>query len=218
MKIVSYEGIMRVATIIVGEIQTNCFAVWDRSKHAIVIDPGAEATRILALLKKNRLSVAAYLLTHGHMDHISALADMYDAMPAPIGLHGTDLEWAFDESNQMPPFYPAPKRPPEIARVLEDGQEWTDGGLTYRAISTPGHTPGSVCFFFPEQNILFSGDTLFAGSVGRTDLPGGNPRILNASLAKIARLSDNTVVYPGHGSATNMAHEKKTNFFMISRK
>lgn len=207
---------MHIETIIVGEIQTNCYVVWTESKQAIVIDPGAEATRILAFLEKNNLSVATYLLTHGHMDHISALKDMYEAMPAPIGLHSADIEWAFDESNQMPPFYLAPKRQPEIARVFKDKQEWTDGGLTYRVISTPGHTPGSVCFHFQEQDVFFSGDTLFAGSVGRADLPGGNSQVLSASLKKIATLPDNTVVYPGHGPATDMAHEKKTNFFMIS--
>lgn len=207
---------MNIETVTVGEFQANCFVIRAESKQAIVIDPGAEAERVMTFLKKNRLSVASYLLTHGHMDHISVLAEMYDAMPAPVGIHGADLKWAFDQGNQMPPFYSTVKRPPEIARVLKDGQEWMDADLTYRVILTPGHTPGSVCFLFPAQNILFSGDTLFAGSVGRTDLPGGNSRALSASLAKLAQLPDNTAVYPGHGPVTNIACEKKTNFFMQS--
>jgi len=207
---------MHIETVIVGEFQANCYVVWARSKKAIVIDPGAEAANILAVIEKNKLTVAAYLLTHGHMDHISALGDLHEAIPAPVGIHAADLEWAFDQGNQMPPFYGAPRRPSEIARVLEDGQEWTDTGLTCKVISTPGHTPGSVCFFLPEQNVLFSGDTLFAGSVGRTDLPGGNPRILSASLERISQMPDNTIVYPGHGPATEIACEKKNNFFLQS--
>ena len=207
---------MHVETIVVGELQANCFVVHGGSEHAIVIDPGADAARIIAVLEQRRLSVTAYILTHGHVDHVSAVGELYGAFPAPIGLHEADLEWAFRNSSQISPLYPAAKPPPGTTRALKDDQEWSDGGLTYRIISTPGHTPGSVCVLFPEQNLLFSGDTLFAGSVGRTDLPGGSSRSLSTSLAKIALLPDYTIVYPGHGPPTNIAHEKRANFFMQS--
>jgi len=205
---------MHVETIVVGELQANCFVVRGGSEHAIVIDPGADAARIIDFLEQRQLSVAVYILTHGHIDHISALGKLQGAFPAPVGFHKADLEWAFHDSNQMPPLYPALKCPPGTARVLKDGQEWSDGGLTYRVISTPGHTPGSVCFSFPEQNLLFSGDTLFAGSVGRTDLPGGSSRALSTSLAKLALLPGCTIINPGHGPPTDIAREKRTNFFM----
>jgi glyoxylase-like metal-dependent hydrolase (beta-lactamase superfamily II) len=148
------------------------------------------------------------------MDHISALADVYDAHPAPIGIHSADLKWAFDKQNQMPPFYDVPRKPAEIARTFEDGQEWTDAGLTYSAILTPGHTPGSTCFHFKAGGLLVTGDTLFAGSVGRTDLPGGNSRILSASLKKLSAFSGETIIYPGHGPSSSIAAEKATNYFM----
>ncbi|MFC1496840.1 MBL fold metallo-hydrolase [Verrucomicrobiota bacterium] len=205
---------MNIETIIVGEFQVNCYLVWGNSEQAIVIDPGAEAVKILAVLKKHNLSVAAYLLTHGHFDHICGLADLHEAIPAPIAMHHMDLKWAFNENNQMPPFYNIPNRPMKTDRLLEDGQELSDGGLSYNVISTPGHTQGSVCFYFPDHNCLFTGDTLFAGSIGRTDLQEGNPSQMEDSLKILTKMPDDISVYPGHGPASNMGHEKKTNLFM----
>jgi hydroxyacylglutathione hydrolase len=205
---------MHIETIVVGEFQVNCGIVWRDASQAIVIDPGSDPDAILALVRRERLTVCAYMLTHGHVDHISALADLCDAMPAPIGMHASDLSWAFSEANGMLPFYPPPRRPAEIARHLIDGQVWQDGGIECRVIATPGHTPGSVCLFFPADNVLFSGDTLFAGSVGRTDLPGGDARRLSKSLGRIAELPDHVSIYPGHGPVTDLAKEKRTNFFM----
>lgn len=205
---------MTIKNVVVGEFQVNCFVVFGDSKEAIVIDPGFDAASILALLDSEALTPVAYLLTHGHMDHISALAELYEARPAPIGIHDADLEWAFNETNQILPVYPTPSRPPEIVRRFEDGDEFEDGGLAYRVISTPGHTPGGVCFHFYNNNTIFTGDTLFAGSVGRTDLPGGDSRVLKASLDKLASLAESIKVYPGHGPATSIGREKKSNFFM----
>jgi len=205
---------MNIHTIEVGPIDANCFVVWDKTDEAIVIDPGYDAEKILSFLKANNLSVAAYLLTHGHFDHISALADMCDVCPAPVSIHNNDLEWAFDYRNSMLPLYPTPRRPEKVDRVIDDGQSWTDGGMLYKIILTPGHTPGGVCYHFPGDRILFSGDTLFEGSVGRTDLPGGDARVLSLSLAKLAKLPDTTAIYPGHGPDTVMAQEKRLNYFM----
>jgi glyoxylase-like metal-dependent hydrolase (beta-lactamase superfamily II) len=205
---------MHIETIVVGEFQVNCYVVWGHSDKAIVIDPGSDSELIMQFLRQKKLGIAAFLLTHGHMDHICGLADLYDASPAPIGIHDADLKWAFSRENQMPPFYGVPRRPAEIGRALNDGQEWADAGLTYKVISTPGHTPGGVCFHFESENCLFTGDTLFAGSVGRTDLPGGNSRILGASLKKLANLPPSSLVYPGHGLSSDIAMEKRTNYFM----
>ena len=206
---------MKVERIVVGAFQVNCWIVWDPvSARAVVIDPGSEAETILKFIQDRGLNIGCYLLTHGHVDHVSALPDLWDALPAPIAIHKADLDWAFTESNNMLPFYSAPKRPGEIQRLLVDGQTWDDHGLKYKVISTSGHTPGSVCFFFERENLLFSGDTLFAGSVGRTDLCGGDSRLLDESLKKLARLPDNVTVYTGHGPDTNIGIEKRTNYFM----
>jgi hydroxyacylglutathione hydrolase len=116
----------------------------------------------------------------------------------------------------MPPFYNAPGIKPASTFSLDDGISRKDAGMHYSIIHTPGHTPGSVCIYFKESSVLFTGDTLFAGSVGRTDLPGGNTRNLQASLAKLARLPDDTRILPGHGPETTIRVEKATNFFMRS--
>lgn len=205
---------MNIETIVVGEYQENCSVVWGKLNQAVIIDPGFDADLILNFIEEHKLEVAAYMLTHGHMDHISGLADLYEAKPAPVGLHSLDASWAFTELNGVSPFYPTPKAPEKIERSLEDGQVWEDGGMKYRVITTPGHTPGGVCFHFYDDDVLIVGDTLFAGSAGRTDLPGGDSRTLKNSLDRLAKLDDNLAVYPGHGPSTTIGHEKRTNFFM----
>lgn len=207
---------MKIETVVVGEFQVNCFVVSGGTDgRALVIDPGDHADRIGQALDAASLSVAAYLLTHGHMDHVSALAALCVDRPADVALHPADAQWAFTETNAMPPFYAAPHPPPDgVTRELADGQEWTDAGLTYRVIATPGHTPGGVSFYFPEAQALFCGDTLFAGSVGRTDLPGGDPRTLSTSLRSLADLPDETRILAGHGPQTTIGDEKRTNYFM----
>ena len=205
---------MTIKTIVVGEFQVNCSVIWGDDKQAVIIDPGGDIETIIACIDKEGLQVAAYMMTHGHMDHISGLAALHAARPAPIGLHPKDREWAFTELNQMLPFYGTPDKPTRIERDLEDGQIWEDGGMTYSVIETPGHTPGGVCFCFSDGKALIVGDTLFAGSVGRTDLPGGDSRVLSQSLKRLTTLEESLTVYPGHGPTTTIGHEKRTNFFM----
>lgn len=205
---------MHIECLTVGPFQANCYIAWGSERRALVIDPGADAETILACLDAHRLDVAGYLLTHGHMDHIAALADLSVKRPAPYAIHALDLKWAFSATNQMPPFYPVTRRPAGQLRTLEDGQTWTDGALTCAVIGTPGHSPGSVCFHFPESHVLFSGDTLFQGTVGRTDLPGGDGRLLAQSLRKLAHLPPETRIVPGHGPETRLADELRTNPFM----
>ena len=207
---------MKIRTLAVGDFEANSYFVSDAGGHTLVIDPGAEPNRIARVLRDHNLSVIVYLITHGHMDHISALAALEREFPAPVGIHPADANWAFGGLNQMPPAYDIPTKPRNLERALSDNQEWTDGGLHYRVLATPGHTPGCVCFHFPEENALFTGDTLFAGSVGRTDFPGGDDRLLTESLAKLARLPNDTAVFPGHGPQTTIGQEKATNPFLRS--
>lgn len=204
---------MQIRTLALGRFEANCYVVAD-DRHALVIDPGDEAARVAGLLRDERLTVAAYLITHGHVDHLSALSELEQTFPAPVAIHPADGQWAFGDANQMPPWYGAPNRPRQPLRALADNQDWQDYGLRYRVLATPGHSPGCVCFHFPGERTLFTGDTLFAGSVGRTDLRGGNEDLLAASLARLTALPDDTVVLPGHGPRTTIGQEKKTNPFL----
>ena len=207
-------GAMNIECLTVGPFQASCYVAWGPEQHALVIDPGADAQAILACLNAHGLDVACYLLTHGHMDHIGALAEVSDKRPAPYALHALDLKWAFGPLNQSPPYYSVPRRPAGTLRTLEDGQTWTDAGLIYTVIGTPGHSSGSVCFHFPADRVLFSGDTLFQGTVGRTDLPGGDGRVLTQSLRKLAQLPPETRIVPGHGPETRLAEEFRINPFL----
>lgn len=204
---------MNVETLVTGPIETNCFIIHEEGK-ALVIDPGSEASRIEAALAERGLEVLAYPITHGHADHIGALAELHGARPAPIGLHPKDLEWAFEPINNLGPLMDAPVRPEKVERLWAEGQTWVDGPFEYEIMETPGHSPGAVAIYFPALRVLFPGDTLFQGSVGRTDLPGGDPRLLTESLERLAALPDDTMVYCGHGPATTIGEEKRSNYFM----
>ncbi|MBN1557199.1 MAG: MBL fold metallo-hydrolase [Lentisphaerae bacterium] len=205
---------MNVDTLALGPFEANSYVLAGENRRALVIDPGAEADRLVRYLETRGLGVAAYVLTHGHIDHLSALPGLLARFPAPVALHPADAAWAFASRNTMQPFYPPPPAPLTVARELAEGQSWTDAGLTYRILETPGHTPGSVCLFFEQEQALFTGDTLFAGSVGRTDLTGGDSRALARSLKRLAALPDTVSVYPGHGPATAIGREKKANYFL----
>ncbi len=205
---------LHVEKVIVGPLEVNCWIIWNEQKKAIIIDPGYDADKILKVINDNQLSIAAYMMTHGHADHISALADIANQIPAELGIHPADAKWAFSMQNIIPPFYSYPKTPTMISRNFSDNQIYCDADITYKIIETPGHTPGSVCFYFENDGIIFTGDTLFKGSAGRTDFPGGNPRKLTESLKKLKELPDNTIVHSGHGPSSTIGYEKEHNFFM----
>ena len=207
---------MNIQQITVGPYEVNCAIVWGKEKRALIIDPGDDAADIEAVLQDRGLSVAAILLTHGHADHISALFDVWVAHPVPVYLHTEDEQWAFGESNQIPPHYPVPQKP-DIQFLHPEDIGSADGPIDFQEveiIETPGHTPGGVCYWFKDENICFTGDTLFKGSCGRTDLPGGNARVLSASLKKLAKLPPETRIVAGHGENTTIEHELKTNYFL----
>jgi len=205
---------MKIETLIVGPFEVNCLFIHGSDNHVIVIDPGQDAAHIIDHLNHAKVHVAAYLLTHGHCDHIAALSEVYAAHPAPVGMHTDDASWAFISANQFPPYYPPLLNPPPMTISVEDGGTIELAGLRISTISTPGHTPGCVCFHFVEGRVLITGDTLFAGSVGRTDLPGGDPRLLAQSLKKLRILPAVTRIYPGHGPDSTIGREIKTNYFM----
>lgn len=207
---------MPLERLIVGPIEANCYIVWEDPNRAIVIDPGGDPKDIAEFLEKNKLRVECYLLTHGHADHISALNYLLKRFPAPVGIHPADAKWAFQPANHILPYYPPPAEAPKefLTLPVDSKGLWSVGGLEVQVIFTPGHTPGGVCYYFPRLNILFSGDTLFQGSVGRTDLPGGNSRQLAESLKRLTQLPDQTTVYTGHGHYTTIGDEKKFNYYL----
>lgn len=204
-----------VETLTVGLFASNCFFLSPAgSNEVVVVDPGDDAARILETLARLRRRVAMYLVTHGHVDHVSALAEVALAHPAPIAMHPADASWAFTPRNSMPPYYPTPVAPPRIDIALHAGYRGSAAGLSFEVLETPGHSPGSVSFHFSDHALLFSGDVLFAGAVGRTDLPGGHAPTLLASIEKLTALPLDTVVYCGHGPETTIGEELRTNPYL----
>ena len=197
---------MQKLTIQTGSYEVNCTILHD-GDSAYVVDPGAEAERIIALLEERKLAAKAILLTHAHFDHIGAVPALQARYPGlPVYVDAGDMAMFGHPFNQLPPEYPLVARPEN----LRDAHE-LEG---FEAIDTPGHTPGGVCWHLAADRLLLSGDTLFAGSAGRTDFPGGSMSRLMESLAKLAALPDDTEVIPGHGPFTTIGREKATNVFM----
>ena len=202
---------MERTTIQVGTFEVNCTILSENGK-AWIVDPGNEASRILDLLAKVKLAPAAVLLTHAHFDHIGAVPSLQKTFAGlPVYVGNADRAVVCHPMNQLPPEYPAIKDVKDIrdAKDLKAEQD-----LEVEVIETPGHTPGGVCYYFENEKLLLSGDTLFAGSVGRTDLPGGDMATLMSSLQKLAALPDDTTVVPGHGMFTTIGGEKHGNPFL----
>jgi glyoxylase-like metal-dependent hydrolase (beta-lactamase superfamily II) len=208
---------MQISAITVGAFEVNCWVLMTPQRKAVVIDPGADAAHIDNYLAKHGLEVCGYLVTHGHMDHISALAALCERHRAPIHMHPDDAKWAFTEGNQMQPYYDVPTAPPAdlLHPDLTEIRRRTLFDIDFQILETPGHSPGSVCIYVPEITAMFTGDTLFAGSVGRTDFPGGNANQLQNSLRHMKEtVPVDTELHPGHGNTTTLAKEIKSNPFM----
>ena len=200
---------MERLTIQVGGFEVNC-SILSESGTAWIVDPGQEADRIIDLLAKKGLEPAAVLLTHAHFDHIGGIPRLVEKFPdLPVYVHEKDAPMIGHPLNQLPPEYTSFAKPSNLATL--DKLEVPEG---LEILETPGHTPGGVCYYFPKGKLLLSGDTLFAGSVGRTDLPGGDMATLMDSLRKLAALPDDTLVIPGHGMHTRIALEKNGNPFL----
>ncbi len=196
-------------TIEVGPYQVNCSIV-NACGKTLVIDPGAEASVILAALKRHAATLDAILLTHAHFDHIGAVNDLEKAFPGvPVYVGEKDIPVLTHPLNQCPPDYPAITKPTNLRAAEKEAL-----AFGCDVIETPGHTPGGVSYFFTDAKILFSGDTLFAGSVGRTDFPGGDMATLRESLRRLTALDDTTRVIPGHGPETTIGEEKESNPFL----
>lgn len=204
---------MNWEVLALGAFEANCTVLTDPGGDAVFVDPGAEAEALLVLLKDRGLTLRKILLTHGHIDHISALDGLLSACPVPVILGNEDIRWAFTAVNSFPPYVKVPSIPSGLEPV-SDGTRIRFGAVDFSVIATPGHTPGGICFYSESEKLVISGDTLFAGSVGRTDLPGGDWEALQVSLAKLMKLPADTVVVPGHGGLTDIGTELKTNPYL----
>ncbi len=209
----------------VGPLQCNCVILGDPdTRNAIVIDPGDEAARIRAVLEYHRLNVRWILQTHAHFDHVGAARPLAEQTGAPVALHPDDepLYARLHEQYALFGMIPIADAAP-IGHWLKDGEELSAGGVRLAVFHTPGHSPGSVCFHLgtppPEaEPLLFSGDTLFAGSIGRTDLWGGSMEQILASIKnRLLALPDDTRVIPGHGPDTTIGEERRMNPFLQER-
>ncbi|MCX7818004.1 MAG: MBL fold metallo-hydrolase [Kiritimatiellae bacterium] len=205
---------MRVIRLPLGPFETNAYLVAaPGSKQAVIVDPAAEPETIEQALRGEGWTLEAVLLTHGHADHVSAAGELARRHGVAVYLHPADAVWAFTEINQLPPWYSPPLPPPEPVRELTDGARLSLAGLEWRVLHTPGHTPGGVCFQVPCEQTVFCGDLVFQGSVGRTDLPGGDPEQLRASIRRLCELPASTRLWPGHGPPTTLAAELRFNPF-----
>ena len=191
---------MQMHTMALGAYQTNCYLAWgEGSDSCVVIDPGYEPERVLEQTKKLGKTVAAILLTHGHFDHVGGVRSIAADTDCDVYLCAEDLS--------MPPQMTA--GPLYYTHTYAEGDVLNIAGLSIRVLHTPGHTPGSVCLM--AEDTLFSGDTLFQDSCGRTDLPGGSWATILQSLKRLAKLEEDYTVCPGHGPATILAEEKRYN-------
>lgn len=197
----------------VGAFAANCYlAACPDTKEGVIIDPGAEGEEILRLVKNEGINIKYIINTHGHVDHVGANGDVKEATKAPLLIHVEDGDMCRKPHASLSIFAGKMKlAAPD--RLLEDGDILEVGTLTFQVIHTPGHTRGGICLKTGDS--LFSGDTLFAGSIGRTDLPGGSYRQIIASIKeKILPFPDETRVYPGHGPATTVGEERHSNPFL----
>lgn len=201
---------MRITSQTVGAFQENCYLVVDeRTDRAVLIDPGAEGERILRALALSGATLDAIWLTHAHIDHVGAIAAVRQLHEVPIYLHPADRP-LYDNAAWQAAQYGLPfESPPPPDRDLADGDVLNIGDSEFRVIHTPGHAPGHVVF--EGNGVVLGGDLLFAGSIGRTDLPLSDPRAMSESLARIASFEPELVVHPGHGPATTIGRELETN-------
>lgn len=199
---------------VVGPLDTNCYLVYcPGTLECAVIDPGAEAERIFPMIAEDNLRPVVIVNTHGHLDHVGANKDIKEKFQIPLSIHSADSS-LLDKIQQFElSFFLGAKESPPADRLLTHGDVIKVGRTNLRVIHTPGHTPGSVSLL--GDGILFSGDTLFCGGVGRTDLPGGSTRDLEKSIrTKILTLPAETIVLPGHGPLTTVGEEKESNPFL----
>ncbi|WP_174734137.1 MBL fold metallo-hydrolase [Mesobacillus harenae] len=200
-----------------GPLQTNCYIVSKSDGKCLIFDPGGEAEKAIQYITEKNLKPAAVILTHAHFDHIGAVDDLREHYTIPVYVHEKEAKWLLDPALNGSQFF----RVGELIRIkpadhiLAIEERLAVGGMEMEIYETPGHSPGSLSFYFPESGFVVAGDALFQGSIGRTDLPGGDHALLLQSIHdKLLSLPEETVVLPGHGPVTSIQHEMDANPFL----
>jgi hydroxyacylglutathione hydrolase len=203
----------------VGPLQCNCSVIGDEStREGLVIDPGDDIEEVLTLVRKHNLQVKQIVITHAHIDHVGGAMKLRAATGAAILLNQNDYALLKMLDAQAAWIGVAPPGKVEIDHSVAQADSIKTGSLSADVIHTPGHTEGSICLYFPAEKKLIAGDTLFAGSIGRTDLPGGSfEKIISSLHEKVLALRDDTVVIPGHGPLTTIGEERESNPFLVER-
>jgi hydroxyacylglutathione hydrolase len=204
---------MKVERVIVGPLQSNCYIVYDeKTLDALIIDPGDEPEKIIGVLETKKLKVGYIVCTHGHFDHVGGVSRIKDRTGAKVVIHKNDLEIYSRAKDQALSWQFNMESPSNPDMFVIDDDELSFGGLKLKVMLTPGHSPGGICLY--GEGIVLTGDTVFAGSVGRTDFFGGNLEELKKSFSKIISLPSRTQILPGHGECSTVEDEKEYNFFM----
>jgi hydroxyacylglutathione hydrolase len=208
------EDNLIIKTLCVGMLQTNCYLVGcEDTKEGAIIDPGGDAKRILAEVERLGLKIKYVINTHGHFDHTLANKEVVQSTGASLAIHSADAPMLTTGGGALLFGIIGKASPPADTR-LEEGQVLTLGKVKLKVLHTPGHSPGSICLYNEEEGVLFDGDVLFNMGMGRYDLPGGNYNVLMQSIQRLLTLPDETIVYPGHGPATTIGHERRNNPFL----
>lgn len=212
--------VIKIISIVVGPLQTNCYIlVCEETSEALIIDPGftdREWPKIFNNIKRSKIQIAYIINTHGHADHISGNLRVKDITHATLAVHYRDVDMLTNPIKNLSLMLGlnVTSPPPDLA--LRGGEEIEVGSIRLKVLHTPGHTPGSISLYCESLGAIFTGDVLFAGSVGRTDLPGSSYRDLISSIRmKLFALPDETIVYPGHGERTTIGVERRSNPFLL---
>ncbi len=202
--------------LVVGSFEVNCYLYrLDNSKDTLIIDPGDEASEIAKVIDTNQFNPKAVLLTHGHIDHIGGVQEIIEKYQIPLYAGKGEESLLSDAGANMSSFTGQTITIQNPDRLLEDEEIISLAGINLRVLATPGHSPGGVCFFDEENNVLFTGDTLFYSSIGRTDFPGcSTEQLLSSIQEKLMKLPDNIICYPGHGPETTIGGERINNPFI----
>ncbi|MFC5540246.1 MBL fold metallo-hydrolase [Ureibacillus suwonensis] len=209
--------LLDVKILTVGPVQANCYIVSNEAKDCIIFDPGEEGDRIISAIQAQQLRPKAVFLTHAHFDHIGAVDEVREAFNIPVYIHKEEEDWLMDPNKNGSGKYAALPtyrlQPADV--IIDKEQSFEVAGMRFSAVFTPGHSPGSISYIFKEDGFAIVGDTLFQGSIGRTDLLGGSMEVLLSSIhEKLLVLPDDFIIYPGHGPYTTPAHEMDSNPFL----